>query len=444
MHIVLLSGGAGKRLWPLSNGVRTKAFLKLLPAPGGGKESMLQRVIRQLERSGQLASSLIVTHHSQLDITFSQIGERIPVVSEPSRRGTFNAIALASSYLRERMRVAEDGIICVMPVDLFAEDDFYAVIKRLPAVLAQSQAKLALIGADPSHPSDQYGYIVPQPGGHTAYRVVERFAEKPDEREARRLIAQRALWNCGIFTFRLGFMLAALEQRKLPASYGEWLALFDTQPDASFDREVVERSTNAVVVPYGGPWHDLGSWETLTQQLADRVTGPGSLSDDTTDTHIVNELPVPVHVIGGQGLVVAASPDGILVTRKGSSSEIKKAVPDAASGQAGRYDEKQWGTRTVYDSKRETGQPVSRTSKVAMLPGMGTVCHEHAGTKEIVVVLAGRGEIEIDGARRPVEAGETVEIQPGLKHRVTAVTALEYIEVHVDVRPEELSSLYEM
>lgn len=444
MHIVLLSGGAGKRLWPLSNGVRTKAFLKLLPAPDGGNESMLQRVIRQLGSAGLLASSMIVTHHSQLDITFSQIGERIPVIHEPCRRGTFNAIALASSYLRERMQVADDAIICVMPVDLFALDDFYEIIKRLPAVLAQSGAELALIGAASLHPSEQYGYIVPKPGGDAEYRSIARFAEKPDKRQARRLIAQQALWNCGIFAFKLEFMLTMLERRKLPVRYNEIMAMFEMLPDASFDREVVERSSNAVVVPFGGPWHDLGSWETLTQQLAEPVNGAGSLSAETDDSCIVNELPVPVHVIGGQGIIVAASPDGILVTRKGLSSEIKKAVPDSESGQAGRYDEKHWGSRTVYDRKRAAEHPESQTSKVTMLAGMRTAIHEHAGKKEIAVALTGCGELEIDGAWRSFKAGDVIEIEAGTRHQIMAVTALEYIEVHIGIGPEEYSSLYDV
>jgi mannose-1-phosphate guanylyltransferase len=326
LHIVLMSGGSGSRLWPLSSGERTKAFLQLLTSPDGRKESMLQRVNRQLEAAGLLASMHIVTHTSLSGITYSQLGERTKIIEEPHRRGTLHAILLAAAYLKDRAGIAPDDYVCVLPVDLFADQDLFEIVSGMPELLRHSQSELGLIGAAPDHPSDQFGYIEPHPDSGERYAGIARFVEKPPADQARKLIEQGAMWNCGVFAFRLDTMLAKFRELQLPVDYDGLLAAYSELSEASFDREIAERIERAIVVPYRGRWRDLGTWSTLTERLDRQVTGLGSIDARSAGTHIVNELDIPIHVIACSNLIIAAGPNGILVADKDASHAIKELL----------------------------------------------------------------------------------------------------------------------
>lgn len=131
MQIILLSGGSGKRLWPLSNNTRSKQFIKLLTAPDGSKESMVQRVVRQLREAGICDSITVATSQSQWDVIINQLGDEIPVVTEPERRNTFPAIALASSYLAYERKCPTDEIVVVMPCDPYTEAGYFETIRKM-------------------------------------------------------------------------------------------------------------------------------------------------------------------------------------------------------------------------------------------------------------------------------------------------------------------------
>ena len=161
MQIILLSGGSGKRLWPLSNNTRSKQFIKLLTAPDGSKESMVQRVVRQLRETGICDSITVATSQSQRDIIINQLGEEIPVVTEPERRDTFPAIALASSYLAYKRKCSTDEIIIVMPCDPYTETGYFETIRRIADAVKNNVAELVLMGINPTYPSAKYGYVVP-------------------------------------------------------------------------------------------------------------------------------------------------------------------------------------------------------------------------------------------------------------------------------------------
>ncbi|GGG17033.1 sugar phosphate nucleotidyltransferase [Paenibacillus abyssi] len=430
MRIVLLSGGSGKRLWPLSNEIRSKIFMKVLPTAEGINESMIQRVCRQLKEVGLDSSSLIVTHKSQVDITIHHVGSQMPIIAEPSKRGTFHAVALTAAYLHSRLQTDPRETICFIPVDLFAETAFIERFLRFPAVLQQSQAELALLGTRPTFPSDQYGYIVPAADNGAEYYRVEQFAEKPDVNKALALINQNALWNCGIFAFPLSFMLSWLDKKGLPVVYEEMLSRYEHLSEVSFDKEVVEQSRHAVVMPYDGFWNDLGSWEALVQQLESPVIGSGTISEDSINTHLVNELAVPVHVVDVPNIIVASSNDGILVASKKSSNRIKEILPKTRPKPM--YVEKRWGSSRVLDHSGENGQDIAAlTKKIEMLPGQNLSYQQHQKRKEVWVVLSGIGEIMLDGKLSPVQPGDIFQISSGTKHGIKAVTPLVIIEVQI-------------
>lgn len=425
LKILLLSGGMGKRLWPLSNSVRSKQFLKLLKNEQGEYESMIQRVCRQLADAGLLSSAYIITCESQMDIIKNQIGSHIPVICEPSQRGTFPSIVLACAYLHSHSRINET--ICVLPVDSYVEPQFYEQLLAIPDILQKSQAELALLGAIPQFPSEQFGYIVPKqaPKEEAGYLSIDEFIEKPNSDTARMLIEKNAYWNCGIFGFSLNFMIEYLKKMRISSSYNQLLKTYDHLPDISFDYQVVEKNSKSIVIPCFGHWKDLGSWEALSGQLANSIFGKGSLSEDCQNTQIVNEMSIPIHAISVSDTIIAASPDGILVANKQKSNAIKEQAERARP----MYEEKRWGVYKVLDFTRTNEGMHSLSKQIKINPGKNISYQSHQFRQETWTVISGEGMFILDGRLSSVKAGDVLQIPVGAKHAVKAITSLEIIEV---------------
>ncbi|PGR84222.1 sugar phosphate nucleotidyltransferase [Priestia megaterium] len=428
MKLVLLSGGSGKRLWPLSNDTRSKQFLKVLEGSEGQKESMVQRVWNQIEAVGLNESTVIATSKLQRDMIRSQVGTNIPLIIEPERRDTFPAIALAASYLHCEEQASEDEIVVVLPVDPYVEDGFFERVKDLESVLRDSKADLALMGVTPTYPSSKYGYIVPEGSvEENNYFTVDCFTEKPSEEAAVGLINQRALWNCGVFAFRLGYLLQILQEKKLPLSFEKLHSEYAVLPKISFDYEVVEKANHIVALPYSGYWKDLGTWNTLTEEMATSQIGKGVLTDDSDNTHLVNELDIPVTVLGVKDVVVAASPDGILVADKASSPKIKEIIGDW--NYPPMYEERLWGWSRVLDYAKYDEETEMVTKRIHISKGKNSTYHYHNLRDEVWTIVRGEGELALDDYIRRVKAGDIVHLPAGKKHGIHALTDLEFIEV---------------
>ena len=197
MNLVLLSGGSGKRLWPLSNDIRSKQFIKIFKDGEGGYESMVQRVFRQIKRVDPQAKVTIATSKAQVSLIHNQLGNEVGISVEPCRRDTFPAIALATSYLVDVMGVPADESVVVCPVDPYVDDDYFEALKDLSRQADQGEANLVLMGIEPTYPSEKYGYILPEGEGPVAR--VRTFKEKPTAAVAEGYISQGALWNGGVF-----------------------------------------------------------------------------------------------------------------------------------------------------------------------------------------------------------------------------------------------------
>lgn len=342
MQIILLSGGSGKRLWPLSNNTRSKQFIKLLTAPDGSKESMVQRVVRQLREAGICDPITVATSRSQRDVVINQLGDGIPVVTEPERRDTFPAIALASSYLACERKCSADEVVIVMPCDPYTEAGYFETIRRMAEAVKNDAAELVLMGIRPTYPSAQYGYVVPVPGNDESgiYRV-SRFTEKPDVPTAGRLISEGAFWNGGVFAFRLGYMTDIVARYIRAGTFAEIRSRYGEFPKISFDYEVAEKAQSVAVVPFAGEWKDLGTWNTLTDELSEHTIGNVVMDDESGNTHVINELELPIMCIGARNLVVAASNDGILISDKGKSENIM-AYADRLQRRP-MFEERRWG-----------------------------------------------------------------------------------------------------
>lgn len=426
MKLILLSGGSGKRLWPLSNDTRSKQFLKMLETEEGTKESMVQRVWGQLEAVGLASSSTIATSKLQKEMIHNQLGLDIPIVTEPERRDTFPAIALAASFLYSEKKTDRDEVIVVLPVDPYVEDEFFHKVKELEALVKESKSDLALIGVKPTYPSSKYGYIVPK-DQTTDYIEVDRFTEKPTEEQAASLIEDNALWNCGVFAFRLGYILDILAEKEWPLDYRSLKAQYHTLPKISFDYEVVEKAQKIVALPYAGYWKDLGTWNTLTEEMATSLLGKGVISNDSVNTHLINELDIPVTIIGGRDLVVAVSPDGILVSDKASSPQIKELIKDFTNPPM--YEERLWGWSRTLDYSKYDDEQEMVTKRICIFEGKNSTYHYHNLRDEVWTIIKGEGELALDDKITRVKAGDVVHLPAGKKHSILAVSELEFIEV---------------
>lgn len=323
MKIILLSGGSGKRLWPLSNDVRSKQFLQLLESPDRRKESMIQRVVRQIEATGKADGIMVATGESQAGYVRDQLGSGIDIVTEPCRRDTFPAIALSCSYLASEGTDPDEPVI-VMPCDTYADDSYFETACQMAEAVERKDAELILMGITPMYPSEKFGYIVPEKSEAAQRKVmpVKRFTEKPDVATAEKLLEEGALWNSGVFAFRLGYLMKIVEIYMPDKDFKQIYADYEQFPKISFDYEVVEKAGSVGVLPYIGEWRDLGTWNSLTEKLPSATAGVARLHD-CENTHIVNELGIPVFGLGLKDVVIAVSPDGILVARKSDTEKLK-------------------------------------------------------------------------------------------------------------------------
>ncbi len=200
MNIVLLSGGSGKRLWPLSNDVRSKQFIKLFNDAKGGKESMVQRMYHQIKKIDSDANITIATSRSQISELKNQLGDDISISVEPCRKDTFPAIALASAFLHDVKKIDEQDSVVVCPVDPYVDDDYFVALKKLSELTKNGISNLFLMGMEPTYPSEKYGYIIPTTKEQIS--IVSMFKEKPTADVAKDYISKGALWNGGVFAFK--------------------------------------------------------------------------------------------------------------------------------------------------------------------------------------------------------------------------------------------------
>ena len=327
MMIVMLSGGSGKRLWPLSCENRPKQFLKILPAPSGQYESMVQRVYRQIREAGITDSITITTGISQVSLIREQLGMEVDIVQEPTRRDTYPAIALSCVYLAYEKYISLDEVIAVLPIDPYCETGYFEIIKQMASYAQMNNEEIILMGINPTEPSEKFGYIVPKYAilGNTI-APVGRFIEKPKADVAEKLIAEGALWNGGVFVFKLRYMTDIINNHIKIHSYEDVLNNYNQLTKTSFDFEVVEKAECVGVVKYTGHWQDLGTWGALSEKIKGPMIGNAMMGEGACNTQIVNELEIPIIALGVNDLVIVASKEGILVTKKENSENLKTYV----------------------------------------------------------------------------------------------------------------------
>lgn len=422
MHIILLSGGSGKRLWPLSNDVRSKQFIKLFKNENGKYESMVQRVYRQIHDVNSEMDVTIATSKTQVSAIRNQLGNKVSICLEPCRRDTFPAIALAAAYLKDVQGLHDEDCVAVCPVDPYVDNTYYETVQKLEEIVNEGQSNLVLMGIEPTVPSEKYGYIIPTDKNDIS--SVSKFTEKPDTETAKKYIEQGALWNAGVFAFKLGYLLNKAHELIDFVDYADLFKKYDTLTKISFDYAVVEKEQNIQVLRYAGEWKDVGTWNMMSEVMADKTKGDVNLDDTCVDTNVVNELNIPILCMGCEDMVVAASEDGILVSTKERSGYMKPYVEKIDN--PSMFAEKSWGTFTVIDNQKN-----SKTIKIEMNPKAEMSYHSHSIRTEIWNIISGTGEVCINGESKRVKAGDVIQIPVNTRHSIKANEKMEIIEIQL-------------
>lgn len=422
MNIVLLSGGSGQRMWPLSNSIRSKQFIKLFKNEEGEYESMVQRVYHQIKSVDENTEIMVATSKSQVSAIRNQLGNQVSICIEPCRRDTFPAIALAAAKLHYEKRVGRDESVVVCPVDPYVDNSYYEAVKRLGELAAKGDANLTLMGIEPVYPSEKYGYIIPENSNQVS--VVKSFKEKPTVEVAQQYLDQGALWNAGVFAFKLGYLIDKAHELMDFIDYRDLLEKYETATKISFDYAVVEKEDKIQVMRYAGDWRDVGTWNMMAEVMSDKTKGNVVLDDTCEDTNVVNELDIPILCMGCKDMVIAASSDGILIADKEQSSYMKPYVE--AMNQEAMYAEKSWGIYNVIDVQEDF-----MTIKVLLNAGHEMKYHSHSCRDEVWTIVAGTGVVVLDGKKRDVGVGDVIRIPSGCKHTIKAETDVRLIEVQM-------------
>ena len=253
------------------------------------------------------------------------------------------------------------------------------------------------MGIEPTYPSEKYGYIIPV--GKEQVSKVSMFKEKPTQEVAKDYIAKGALWNGGVFAFKLGYVLNRAHELIDFVDYEDLFNKYDTLNKISFDYAVVEHEPEIEVMRFAGTWKDLGTWNTLTEAMDSHAVGEALFNEQCENVHVVNELDVPILCMGLKDVVVSASPEGILVSDKEQSSYIKPYVNTL--DHRVMFAEKSWGSFKVIDIDK-----ASMTIKVTLNAGHQMNYHSHQHRDEVWTVIAGNGKTIVDGMEQHVKAGD--------------------------------------
>lgn len=446
---VLLAGGEGKRLWPLSSSSCPKPFVTLPGMTTSLFEQTLERV------NAPLFSSPLLSLHEEQRFLAEEMVERIwldsyHMILEPFRKNTAPSATLAALYLRSVM--GEDALMCLLPADQYIpETDSWlcAMEKTVPSAL---QGHIVTVGITPSHPAEGYGYIhiEESPDDHGAYSVAA-FIEKPDVEKAESLWQQPfTYWNSGVFVcsvktwleeverFCPEILAACQEAYRYRETGGKVVSItprgFMASPPISIDYAVMEHTKNATLVPFSGEWEDMGSWQALWNRGEkdphnNVVSTPGSKITHTSNSYLYSEKGKTLCTLGVDNLLVAVEGDKVLVADKTTLAQSPDWLHEAASQYAPRQSPfifRPWGK---YELLHE--QAAFRIKKLTVNPGGKLSLQLHQHRSEHWTVLSGTAEVRRGEESFTLRAGQSIDIPTGVRHRLenNGENPLEVIEI---------------
>ena len=446
---VIMCGGAGTRLWPVSRESMPKQFVRLV-----GQGSTFQQVLARISDSELFARPIVITNAEFRFVVAEQLrecGVEADIVLEPMRRDSGPAVAVSAVLAAERDR---EALVLVLAADHVVRkpDEFRAACRR--AAAAAAEGRIVTFGIEPTHPATNYGYIRPgkQLNG-TSVRAVAAFVEKPDAATAANYVADHYLWNSGNFLFHAATMLSEIERFEPAMAEAAKAAVagltrdldflrlaaepFARAPKKSIDYAVMERTKLAAVVPADLGWSDVGSWsavwDILGHDAAGNATDGPVVMLDSRNSLVRSEESVLTTVVGLDDVIVVSTADAVLVTSRAKAEQVKALVEELKAQNHNAAVEhrriyRPWGYYQDVDIAARY-----RVKRIVVKPSGKLSLQKHFHRSEHWVVVQGTAEVTLGDDVRSVHENESVYIPIGSVHRLAnpGKISLELIEVQV-------------
>jgi mannose-1-phosphate guanylyltransferase/mannose-6-phosphate isomerase len=442
MKAIILAGGSGTRLWPVSRYGLPKQFIKL-----NGEKSLLAQTVERLAAVVPLHDIYVITNddyrfHVQADLRSVSPAIENNVILEPIGRNTAPAIALVMKYCQEKLKCNKDEVVFICPSDHIIQPvEKFAKYARQAEVAAKA-GHIVTFGIKPSRPETGYGYI--QRGGSLAgsgVYAVAKFAEKPDLKTAQKYVADgKYYWNSGMFSFTIATMLAEFKafapaiSRKMPLTLAKMTADFKNMPSISIDYAVMEKSKKAAVLPIDILWSDVGSWDSLPEVIKPDADGNVKVGDilalDTKKTIVMGEKRL-ISTIGLKDLIIIDTPDALLIARRGQAQRVKEVVDLLKERKRKEVVEhmttyRPWGSYIILEEG-----PRYKIKRIVVKPGQKLSHQLHYHRSEHWIIVKGTAKVTIGKATSLVHENESTYVPKSMGHRLEnpGKVPLEMIEV---------------
>ncbi len=445
---VIMCGGAGTRLWPVSRESMPKQFVSLV-----GESSTFQEVLARISDRDLFSRPIVVTNSDFRFVVAEQLraqGMEADIVLEPMRRDSAPAVTVAALLATQRQ---SDALVLVLAADHVIRKPYEFQQACRAAAQVAAQGRIVTFGIKPNYAATSYGYIRPgaKLNGIGEYEI-EAFVEKPDAGTAADYLAHNYLWNSGNFLFHGETMLREIERfepaiaEAARASVGELVrdldffrlppTAFARAPQKSIDYAVMERTQRAAVIPVDLGWSDIGSlnavWDVLERDQAGNAIAGSVLAVDTRNSLIRSE-DVLTATIGVEDLIVVSTADAVLISARTKAEQVKKVVEQLkAQNHSAAVEHRRvyrpWGHYQDIDLAARY-----RVKRIVVKPACTLSLQKHFHRSEHWVVVSGTAEVTINGEVRTVHENESIYIPIGSVHRLSnpGKIALELIEVQV-------------
>lgn len=439
MKIIILAGGGGMRLFPLSRSSFPKQFLTI-----EGEKSLLAKTISRFLPSVNETDIVVITNEKYFYHVKNELAEanavNAHIVLEPVGRNTAPAIALGVKYCLEELHCPADEVILVAPADHIIEklDLFEKCVHQAECMATEEY--LVTFGIVPAKPETGYGYIETGEKTGAGYKV-RSFKEKPQLETAKQYVAAgNYYWNSGLFAFTAGFMLGELEKyqqdiaKLMELSYADLVKKFADMPDISIDYAIAEKSDRVVTIPLSCYWNDVGSWDAMYDILPKDDCG-NAMQGDCMALDCHNSLIMGrdrlIAGIGVDDLLLVETDDVIVVSKKGESQKVKNVVAELKK--RGRKEVREhttvyrpWGSYTCLGEGKNY-----RMRKIRINPEASLSMHRHYHRTEHWIVLSGTAHVVIDGIEKWIYENQSAFVPQTVAHKLEnpGKIPLEIIEV---------------
>ena len=446
---VVMCGGAGTRLWPVSRESMPKQFVPLVD-----ERSTFQQVLGRIADVQLFERPIIITNSDFRFIVAEQLREcdiEADIVLEPMRRDSAMAVAVAAALARER---DPEAVVLILAADHVVRDVAAFKSACREAATAAAEGLIVTFGINPTFPATHYGYI--RPGSRVnggAALAVEAFVEKPDADTASGYVAESYLWNSGNFAFRADIMLEEIARYEPDIAAAAKLAVegmardldflrlpvepFARAPKKSIDYAVMERTERAAVVPVDLGWSDVGSWSAVWDVMNHDAEGNASTGSvvfyDSRNSLVRSDDAILTAVVGLEDIIVVATPDAVLVTSRDKAEQVKGLVEQLKAQNRREADQhlriyRPWG----YYQGIDLGSRY-QVKRIVVKPNAMLSLQKHFHRAEHWVVVRGTAEIAVGTEVRTIHENELAYIPIGSVHRLAnpGKIPLELIEVQV-------------